>query len=108
MANIDSDDVAEQESFIALAGTDNGSSVFRMLADSHGLFGGRKVVRVHTWGKNRGQNGKTDFNYQLWCGRLGRLKGLWERSFEEVIEKELELGIYNQICCEKRRLSHEL
>lgn len=75
VANINSDDVTERESFIALAGTDNGSSVFRMVADSHVLFRGRAVVRVYTWGKDRGQNEETDFNLPVMAWEMGEMGG---------------------------------
>lgn len=56
-----SDNIAEREAFIALAGTDNGAGVFRMLTDRHYLFAGRKVLKVWLWGKARGQCEISDF-----------------------------------------------
>lgn len=38
------------ESFKALAGTDNGKGPFYMLANYHKELGDLKVVRIHTWG----------------------------------------------------------
>lgn len=52
---MDSDDIAERETFIALAGSDNGAAVFRMLSDRHNLLNNRQVVKVWLYGKNRGQ-----------------------------------------------------
>ncbi|KAE9964007.1 hypothetical protein BLS_008730 [Venturia inaequalis] len=59
--NRDSDDIAEREAFIALAGTDNGSTLFRMITDRHDLFAYRKVTKVWLWGSNRGQCHKADY-----------------------------------------------
>lgn len=50
-----SDDIAQRESFIALAGSVNGASMFRMLTDRHILFGNRHINRVWVWGARRGQ-----------------------------------------------------
>ncbi|KAF2428265.1 hypothetical protein EJ08DRAFT_699125 [Tothia fuscella] len=46
---------AEKEAFAALAGSDNGAPVLRMLTDRHNMFGNRKVSAVHIWGAERGQ-----------------------------------------------------
>jgi hypothetical protein len=54
--NVESDKIEERESLIALAETDNGSTVLRMLAESHKLFHGRQVVRGYTLGKDRDQD----------------------------------------------------
>lgn len=50
-----SDDTAERESFIALAGSVNGAPMFRMLTDRHNLFDNRHINRVWVWGARRGQ-----------------------------------------------------
>lgn len=44
-----SQSTAEQQGFYALAGSENGKFVFRMLADHQQDFQGLKVVSVHTW-----------------------------------------------------------
>lgn len=59
--NRESDNIAERESFIALAGSDNGSSLFRMITDKHNMFGFRQVTKVWLWGRNRGQCDISDF-----------------------------------------------
>ncbi|QDS71116.1 hypothetical protein FKW77_009641 [Venturia effusa] len=51
----ESGDIKQRESFVALAGTDNGAPMFRMLTDRHNLFGNRKIERVWVWGAKRGQ-----------------------------------------------------
>ncbi|QDS71115.1 hypothetical protein FKW77_009634 [Venturia effusa] len=53
--NRESDNIAEREAFIALAGSKNGGSLFRMITDRHDLFGHRQVVKVWLWGNERGQ-----------------------------------------------------
>ncbi|KAL5314933.1 hypothetical protein ACEPPN_017583 [Leptodophora sp. 'Broadleaf-Isolate-01'] len=40
---------AELQGFFAIAGTDNGKFLFRMLADHHNEMNGLKVIAVHTW-----------------------------------------------------------
>jgi hypothetical protein len=86
--NIDSDKIEERDSFIALAGTDNGATVFRMLADSHNLFQGRQVVRVWTWDKNRGQNPDyPEFNLPLMVWEIAMVKDPGSDSDPEVLEK---------------------
>ncbi|PVH81487.1 hypothetical protein DL98DRAFT_587401 [Cadophora sp. DSE1049] len=40
---------AELQGFFALAGTENGKMVFRMLADHHNEMNERRIVAVHTW-----------------------------------------------------------
>jgi hypothetical protein len=44
-----SQNTAEQQGFYALAGSENGKFVFRMLADHQSDFQGLKVVAAHTW-----------------------------------------------------------
>jgi hypothetical protein len=47
---------AEKEAFMALAGSDNGRSVFRMLTDRWPTFNKKKVTKCIVWGANRNQN----------------------------------------------------
>ncbi|QDS70018.1 hypothetical protein FKW77_003649 [Venturia effusa] len=55
---VNSANEAEKQAFEALAGSDNGRTVFRMMADYRDLMRNAKVVKCHTWGPKRGQSGE--------------------------------------------------